>query len=159
MPTAWLPYDSNELPLSGTSFLCSRIILCSQGIIMPPLYTIFSCSYWNYRSASFWSFTRCQKHSGQYSQRDPDTQLPTEHRSQVPTPLQYFLEAELVGFWGSLGEQDPATSSAIGDKQIDRCYSFSGTSASRGLTLFKQSNFKIHDLAEGRRGRQPLLSD
>lgn len=30
---------------------------------------------------------------GQRSQRDPDIQLPAEDRSQVPTPLQYFLEA------------------------------------------------------------------
>lgn len=33
-----------------------------------------------------------QKPFGQYSQRDPDPQLLAEQRSQVPTPLQYFLE-------------------------------------------------------------------
>lgn len=135
-------------------FLYSGSILCSQGIFMPPHYTFFSRNYWNYMSASFWSCTRCQKHFGQYSQRDPDTLLPTKHRSQVPTPLQYFRRI-LRFAW-----------------QASHCYELScfyrwwsnwplrqlffptaGISASRGLTLCKQPNSEIYDLGEGSGGK------
>lgn len=158
MPTAWLPYDSNEVPLSGMSFLCSSIILCSQGIVMPPFYTIFSCNYWNYSSASFWSFTRCQEllNSTVRQILKLSFLLNTGHKYQHLSSISRSWIDWILRF---ICKEDPATSSAIGDDQTDHCYSFSGTSASRGLTLFKQPNFKVHDLGEGRRGRQLLLSD
>lgn len=69
----------------------------------------------------------CQEPFGQYSQGYPDTQRPAEHRSQVPTPLQYFLEAGSDVLRGSLGKQVTAMSSVIymGDDQTGLCYSFS----------------------------------
>jgi len=80
---------------------------------MHSLYTIFSRNYWNYMSVSFWSCAKCQKHFGEYNQRDPDTHLPTEHRSLALTPLQYFLEVDSAAFWGSLCKHVTAMVSAI----------------------------------------------